>query len=378
MQSQGLDHLKPFATKRQLEIIEAVEKYENKTIAAKKLGINGTSLYRAIKSAKNRYKAKLGLTGDYVGATSTLIKGGENDDFALRWIKASDKDLATNREAALKGFLEQLPREPRVKKTAKTYNKKLINQYTITDFHLGMLSWAGETGADWDTEIAVNTLVKWFSVAIKSSPDAEECLFVENGDFEHYDGLDSVTPMHKHVLDADSRQHKLIRASIQVNRAVIKMLLKKYKKVNVIISEGNHNLSSSAWRRESFRVIYENEPRVYINPEVKPYYAHEHGKTALFFSHGHVKKMDQIDRTFAGLFPELFGRTKHRYAHMGHFHHDKVIETSLMKVEQHRTLAAPDAYAVRGGYLSGRDAKVITYHKDFGEVSRLVIGFDML
>ena len=33
-----------------------------------------------------------------------------------------------------------------------------------------------------------------------------------------------------------------------------------------------------------------------------------------------------------------------------------------MKVERHETLAAPDAYAANGGWLSGRSAKVITYH----------------
>jgi hypothetical protein len=44
-----------------------------------------------------------------------------------------------------------------------------------------------------------------------------------------------------------------------------------------------------------------------------------------------------------------------------------------MKVEQHETLAAPDAYAANGGYLSGRSAKVITYHMDYGEVGRFTL-----
>jgi hypothetical protein len=55
-----------------------------------------------------------------------------------------------------------------------------------------------------------------------------------------------------------------------------------------------------------------------------------------------------------------------------------VKENNLMIVEQHRTLAAPDAYSARGGYLSGRDAKVITYHRAYGEVSRLTINSEML
>jgi len=63
---------------------------------------------------------------------------------------------------------------------------------------------------------------------------------------------------------------------------------------------------------------------------------------------------------------------------MGHLHHLHVKENALMIVEQHRTLAANDAYGARGGYLSGRDAKVISYHSDKGEVSRLTINSDML
>jgi len=49
-----------------------------------------------------------------------------------------------------------------------------------------------------------------------------------------------------------------------------------------------------------------------------------------------------------------------------------------MHVEQHQTLAAPDAYASRGGWMSGRSAKLITYHKEFGEIGRSAITPEML
>jgi len=47
-----------------------------------------------------------------------------------------------------------------------------------------------------------------------------------------------------------------------------------------------------------------------------------------------------------------------------------------MLLEQHRTLASPDAYASRGGWLSGRDASVITYHNKYGEVGRITVSPD--
>lgn len=43
-----------------------------------------------------------------------------------------------------------------------------------------------------------------------------------------------------------------------------------------------------------------------------------------------------------------------------------------------RTLAAKDAYAARGGWFSGRSTNVITYHKQYGEVSRQSISPEML
>jgi len=49
-----------------------------------------------------------------------------------------------------------------------------------------------------------------------------------------------------------------------------------------------------------------------------------------------------------------------------------------MRVEQHRTLAARDAYSSRAGYKSQREAKVITYDSQYGEVSRLCITPEMI
>lgn len=88
--------------------------------------------------------------------------------------------------------------------------------------------------------------------------------------------------------------------------------------------------------------------------------------------------MKDVDRVFSAKFRDVFGRTKHSYGHLGHLHSNALEETQLMIVERHRTLAAPDAYASKGGWVSGRDAKVITYSKRFGEVSRITINPEMV
>ena len=310
--------------------------------------------------------------------TSTLVDKRSGEP-VLQWVKTSE-DAEQQRlifEAAVAAMGEKLPRERPRKPPAKVI-ADLLNQYTITDYHLGMLSWGEETGADWDLTIAEQTLVDWFAAAIAQAPAAETAVFAQIGDFMHWDGLDAVTPAHKHLLDADTRFQKLVRVAIRAIRRVIGMLLDKHQAVIVIMAEGNHDPASSIWLREWLAAIYENEPRVTVDVSPDPYYCVEHGETALFYHHGHKRKPGDIDTVFAAKFREVFGRTKYAYAHMGHLHHIDIKETNLMIVEQHRTLAAPDAYASRGGWMSGRDAQVISYSKRFGEVGRVRISPQMV
>jgi hypothetical protein len=315
--------------------------------------------------------------GFTVKGTSTLYR--DDGTIAVQWVKTQQEHDALKRllEAAFEGMGDTLPREEPVPPPAYT-DDKLANLYVITDYHLGMLAWEEETGTDWDVRIAENLLVNWFKAANAAAPAAELGIFVNLGDFLHWDGLEAVTPTNKHVLDADTRFQKLVRVAIRVKRRIIKMLLAKHGRVLVIEAEGNHDPATSIQTREWMAALYENEPRLTVDLNPDPYYCVEHGATSLFFHHGHKRKMEDVADVFAAKFREVFGRTKHSYAHTGHLHHDKKLETNLMTVEQHRTLAAPDAHASRGGWMSGRDAKVITYHKDFGEVARITISPDMV
>lgn len=279
--------------------------------------------------------------------------------------------------AAVEAMGEKLPREKARAAPAKTA-ADLCNVYVLTDFHLGMLAWHEETGADWDTDIAERMLVDWFSAAIAQAPASEFAVFAQLGDFLHWDGMDAVTPASKHLLDADTRFQKLVRVAIRAVRRVIGMLLAKHQRVHVLMAEGNHDPASSIWLREWLHATFEDEPRITVDRSPDPYYCVEHGLTALFFHHGHKRKPSNIDTVFAAKFREVFGRTKHAYAHMGHMHHIDMKETNLMVVEQHRILAAPDAYASRGGWMSGRDAVVVTYSKQHGEVSRCRVSSKMI
>ncbi|MGM4911407.1 oxidoreductase [Rhizobium sp. 768_B6_N1_8] len=274
--------------------------------------------------------------------------------------------------ATVDALKEELPRVSIMPPPASV-EEDLLNQFVVTDSHFGMLAWREETGSDYDLRIAEQLLLDWFAAAIAGSPQAHTAVLAQLGDLMHHDALESVTPAHKHVLDADSRLQKVIRVVIRTVRQIIDMLLQKHQHVHVVMASGNHDPASSAWLREMLAAMYENEPRISVDRSPSLYYAYERGKTGLYFHHMHKRGVKDLDRVFAGMFREMFGRCEFNYGHGGHLHSDAVVSTQLMHIERHETLAAPDAYAAGGGWLSGRSAKVITYSRLYGEVGRATL-----
>ena len=360
---------------------------------ARALGVDIRNVYRR----RQRLETSLGrvlLSPSQVGRTAMqdggrvpppyIVKGRSTlydagGETRLEWVKTtiSQDRLEAIRKEAEEAFAATLPKEAPVPFSGVP-NDDLLNLFVITDYHIGALAWHEETGADWDIKIAENLLVKWFAHAIAAAPDAGVAIFGQLGDFLHFDGMEALTPASGHLLDVDTRFSLVVRTVIRVLRRVIAMLLVKHRQVYIIMAEGNHDPASSIWLREWLAAFYSDEPRIIVDTSPDPYYCYEHGLTSLFFHHGHKRKPKNIDHVFAAKFRDVFGRTKFSYAHMGHFHHEQTLETDLLIVRQHRTLAAPDAYASRGGWLSGRSADVCTYSKRFGEVQRATISVDMV
>lgn len=376
----------------QREAVQAVIDIGSITHAAKHLGRNERTFRRMIAGVKARAAAQ-GHAPEY-GMTETVpdgfrLKGrsvlrkldpvtGQRVE-VLSWDKSSadDERRAEMLREAVAAMCEDVPRATPVDAPADTADH-LCNVFTLTDCHVGMMAWRHEGGADWDLAIAERTLIGAFEQMVERSPSATTCVVNQLGDFLHWDGLLPVTPGHGHVLDADGRFSKMVRTAIRILRRVIDLALARHQTVFVVMAEGNHDLASSVWLRIMFAALYENEPRVRVIDSELPYYVHVHGETMLAFHHGHLKKNDQLPILFAAQYPREWGATTKRFAHCGHRHHEEVKEHSGMKVVQHSTLAARDAYAARGGWMSERQATAYTYHSRWGQVGSVTVSPEMV
>lgn len=370
-----------YATERQAESLRAYWEHGSYQTAADALGISKRAVWQSVKAVRAK-AAQHGYAPDHdlihqtppgfkLNGTSTLYDEGGNK--RLEWVKTSEDREAIMRllEQAVESLSQEVkPAKP--VKAPKGTEADLCNKFIITDYHVGALSWARETGADWDLDIAEQTLDNCFSRLLAGAPRAGTAIVGQLGDFLHTDGLIPQTPTANNILDADGRFEKIAEVAVRSLRRVVDLALAQHEHVHVIMAEGNHDIASSVWLRVLFAALYEKEPRVTVDRSPLPYYAFQHGKTMIGLHHGHLKKIDSLAGVFAAQFPEMWGSTKYRYGDVGHLHHKHVIaerEDAGMTMERHRTLSARDAYAARGGYFAERKIKCTTYHRDFGEVA---------
>jgi hypothetical protein len=301
--------------------------------------------------------------------TSTLVKA--DGSIQQQWIKTERDAIWAKlaQDAAFNALAETLTPIKRIKAPAAS-DTDLATLYTMTDCHVGMLAWDKEAGEDWDLKIAEECLTSTFSAMIDAAPKSAVGIVNQLGDFLHFDSLQPLTPASKHLLDADSRYQKVVEVAVRILRRVIEHALTKHERVQVYMHEGNHDPAGSVWLRIMFAQLYLNNTRVTVEKSPNPYVMYQHGKTFLGFHHGHLGKKPQLPLLFAAKYPEAWGKTEYRYIHMGHLHHVDEKEYPGIKLVQHPTLAAADAYAARYGWLSTRQASSMTYSVKDGEVAR--------
>lgn len=380
--------LRLFASDRQIEILDAVDKYGSQRKAADALGINRRSVERALKNVKAA-AAKKGYSPEHdmthivpEGFGVKGVSGYYDKDGNLRgqWVKSA-VDVETQKKLA-KEFIEELAESVRGKhrptKGPDNLPKDLLSLYGLGDAHIGMYAWADECGDDFDSEIAKRDIQAAIDYLIKAQPASEVGLLLNVGDFIHMDNRSNVTPAHGNLLDVDTRYARVIRIAAFTLKYCIDQLLKKHKKVIVINAQGNHDQDSAHWFSLCLDMYYEREPRVEINCSPDNFYYHEFGNVLIGATHGDKVKQEQLASIMASHKPEEWGRTKHRYFFTGHIHHKQQIELRGCIAESLNTLAARDSFHSSRGYLSKREMQAITYHKEYGEIGRTKCPIDAI
>lgn len=373
------EELYPYATKTETRALRAIAKYGSANKASKILGINRSSVDRALKRVRRRaarqnpeLHATAAPAGYRLRGVSTLVNSAGN--VVQQWVKTAVDKEAQRREL-LQAAIEDIVAAGRGRlapiKPPKQTDNDTLAVYPMADAHIGLLSWEKETGENFDLKIAERTMAETVDRLVASAPPAKRAVFINLGDYLHVDGSSNKTTRGT-PQDVDGRFAKVAMAGVRIKRRVIDRLLQRHDEVEVITLAGNHDTNQAVWLAIAMQALYSKEPRVKVSVDPSAFQVLEHGVNLIGAAHGHSSSLDKLPSFLAANWPEEWGRAKHRIWYTGHLHHDSVKEHAGCIVETLRTTAARDAWTHASAYHSGRDLKCDVWHKEHGRIARLI------
>jgi hypothetical protein len=377
--------LNEYATDRQRDILAAITSEGSERAAAKKLGLNKSTVNGA-KQAVMRKAALRGYSPEHnlvhpvpdgfkLKGTSTLydMEGVQK----MQWVKSTadaERQSEMMREFAL-SFVEEHPAFDTIDFIGNDENidTDIIPWFQIGDGHVGMLAASYEVGHNFDLKIAERELVKAMALLIDRSPDCERCVIQDLGDMTHYQDFTAKSES-GHDFDYDSRYPKMIETVARIMRSIVDKALLKFKYVDVIINQGNHSRSNDVWMRIFLKHVYSNNERLHILDNSSVFIPYRMGNTFVMCHHSDKCKPNRLVDVMATDFANDWGESKYRFIDIGHIHNRQVTkEFSGVTVESWNQLAPGDKYAHDGGWRSRSCLSVVLRSKTYGEVGRITI-----
>lgn len=291
-----------------------------------------------------------------------------------QWVKTRE-DGAHVVLDAIKAAFEAYKPAKLVKAPAHT-TADLLTVYPIADLHLGMFSWAKETGADYDINIASDLLRQSMQNLVSRSAAAEHAVVLDLGDYFHSDNSLNRTMRSGNPLDVDTRYSKVVQMGFELIIEGVELALQKHEFVEYRKLPGNHDDESSRMLAIAVAAHFRSNPRVKVETDPSRFFMREHGRCLVTATHGDMLKMGDMAGFVAAQWPQEWGRTTYRYGYTGHVHNERSLAVNTqrgLRAESFNTLAAKDAWHAGEGYQSPRNMVSITLHKDRGEVDRFTV-----
>ena len=373
----------------QKTFVDECRKYKSGREAAEALGVHESNVGRRLERILNK-AAKKGIA-PYANMTQSAAEGFsikrissyhnvETGELSRQWvIQEPDRvKLLEMLRVLSTEMLEGLEPLAAVPAPAEVLDEDLMVNIPIGDAHIGMLSWEEETNDKYDLKVAKALHCRSVDMLIAQTPNAKHCTIIDLGDFLHSDNLEGTTSRSGHVMDMDSRYHKVVRVAIRIVIHYINAALKKFEFVTFRPEVGNHNDAGAIWMQEMLSMYYENEPRVTIGNKPGVVFYWQHGDCYFMSHHGHQIKGDRLYQLFAKQIMDNDIKTRHRKIYLGHVHHKSFVENAVCEMQTYRTLAAKDAYAAGAGYSAGRSITAEIWHKKYGEMSQIVVNVQMV
>lgn len=252
----------------------------------------------------------------------------------------------------------------------------LCLEVDFPDLHFGKLTWAEESGENYDIKIA-SELVRAAVASLigyACHHKIERVLLPLGNDFFNVDNKDNTTT-HGTPQQEDTRYQKTFRMGRQLAIEIIEGLA-QIAPVDVLIIPGNHDETRMFFLGDLLEVKYFKDKNVTVNNSAQKRKYYTFGNNLLGLTHGYHEKYEKLSFIMATEQPDLWAKTQHREWHLGDKHHRKDLlygaeDINGITIRLLRSLSATDAWHFDKGFVgSPRGAEAFLWHPQDGLVAQ--------
>jgi hypothetical protein len=302
--------------------------------------------------------------------------------FKVRWKPIYKKNDLKPKDALLI-FENLLSKNFSSKKIPKKINNPqgLTLELQIPDLHFGQLSWGEETGrpyfGDYDIRIAKDEFLKsvhHFYHKFKGQ-DVKQIIFPVGSDLFNVNNEMNQTA-NGTIQDEDCKPKKTFELVLETILESIDILKGICPNLDIIQIPGNHDNERIFYLLSALNQAFKNENSVLIDKDPSDRKYRLIGKTLLGLTHGKTKgkaiPLQNFPAIMADEVPELWGASIFREVHIGHIHHNKVMNSTLIDefrgtiIRAVPSLAQIDYWHHSSGYRGTRQAHGYVYNDYFG------------
>lgn len=311
------------------------------------------------KDRKGHWEAKDGVgTGWSDDTGNILVVTMYNYELQLTK-KVAVSTAKTDIEAMVLDMEKFAPRYPKLK-----YPKLpggVMCEIDFPDLHVGRLTWAEESGEDYDIKIAKSVtkaaLEKLLGYARMF--DVKKILLPVGNDFFNVNDKNEET-VHGTRQQEDTRWQKTFRAGRQLMVEMIDACA-SIAPVDVIVIAGNHDEERVFYLGDSLASWYRNSKDVTVDNGAakRKYYAF--GKNLIGFTHGYYEKLDKLPALMPIETKAKWAESEYREWHLGDKHHLKNLvfradEGNGITIRVLRSLAKTDTWTFDHGFVGALNA----------------------
>jgi len=200
-------------TNKQKQVLEAYLKTNSYRGAAEFLGKNRTYVRSVIKTLEAngdvpwRSKAP---TPDHIDIKNSTVQYNADGEVVQEW-RRQYPSLQLLQDV-VSGLCSEVKGKGKVpKKSGRGIKQDILFEIDIYDAHVGMYADEKETlDENYNCDIAAQRMVSATESLASRADSPGKCVLVFGGDMLHVDNRTNQTPGSGHILDADSRYHRIV------------------------------------------------------------------------------------------------------------------------------------------------------------------------